>query len=226
MVETYTSKIVAWSARARPPRLCGLRRRAQRLHARQRRGRLHHPERRHRRRVAGRGDGPALDPEGLAGRARRDGRHRGRRHPAPGAQRPHLRTGRPPLLHRPGGLPARRPEARPRLRAGARRHGRAPRGDAERLPQRHRRRAGRERRVGRVVRARVSIASARASRPSRSPGCPRATSPTGSRSPRTATCGSPRSWAAAWTSCGRTARSSTSSRRAASRSTACSTRAT
>ena len=56
--------------------------------------------------------------------------------------------------------------------------------------------------------------------------CPRATSPTASRSTPTATCGSPRSCPAASTSCARTARSRTSWRPAACHSTACSTRAT
>ncbi len=85
----------------------------------------------------------------------------GGRHPAPGPQRPHVRAGRPALLHRPRRLPAQRPQARPRLRAEPRRHRRVPRGAARRVPQRHRGGARRQHRVGRVVRPRRLSQAAR-----------------------------------------------------------------
>ena len=198
---------------------------AQRLHARHRRGALHHPERRDRRRVAGRGHGPPVHPEGLAGRAGRGGRRRGRRHPAAGAQRPDLRTGRAPLLHRPRGLPARTIASRAASsrwsrtgRASSSRRSRAPTRTAS-PPSPTGRSSGWSRTSG------ASIASARAmavraDRPAARGPHPRR--PEGRR--RTATCGSPRSWAAAVDILdARRHDPSTSSRPAASRSTASST---
>ena len=69
MVETYTGKIVAWSAERglHDYALCGG---GQRLHRRLGRGGLHHPERRHGRGLEGGCDGRALHPEGLARRKR------------------------------------------------------------------------------------------------------------------------------------------------------------
>ncbi len=151
-VETYRSHIgyVAPDGDVRPVRVH--RRRPQRHGARRRRLPLRHAERRRGRPLARGRDAAALDPAHHAGRRHRDGRHRDRRHPVPGAQRPRLRPRRPAVLHRPGPLRRGR-AARPRLHLRPRplRRGRAPGRAAVGLPERHRGRGLRRRRLGRVV---------------------------------------------------------------------------
>ena len=96
----------------------------------------------------------AVDPAHRArGRAGGDHRDRARRQALQRPQRPRLRAGRPALLHRPGHVPAGRPAsrrtcscwrptARGRLLAEL---------DAADVPQRHRHRGRRQRRLGGVV---------------------------------------------------------------------------
>ena len=105
-VETYTSKVLAWSEElgihdyvdcGGGPNACLVGRPAS----------CTSPERRDGLAWRARSS-PLADPEGLAGRAHRGGRRRGRRHPAASPERPDLRAGRTPVLHGSRRLPAER----------------------------------------------------------------------------------------------------------------------
>ena len=136
-------------------------------------------------------------PDGRGG----DRRHARGRHRAPGAQRPELRAGRPALLHRPRRLPA-RTTAGPA--ASSRSTPMAPASASRSCPPRTPTASWRSRTAASCGWSRTtgaSTASGPAGPASRSTSCPTATSPTGSRSTPTATSGSPRSCPAASTSC-------------------------
>ena len=178
-------------------RLC--RRRAERLHARHRRRRLLDPDAECRRLGRARAS-PAVDPEDAARRQGRDPGHRGRRQEIRRSERPHLRPRRPALLHRFRRLePGRQAASRPHRRHREGRHRQDPRGTRLRLSERHRRRAGRLDRLGRILHAPRRAPHARRQEDASSTRCPTATSRTASRSTSTAISGSPRSPRAAST---------------------------
>ncbi len=129
------------------------RRRAEQLRRRQQRRAVRVPERRHRGAVARRRDVRAIDPtHRTGGRAGGGHRHRDRRDRPQWAQRPRLRSRRPPLPHRPGHLPTIGPRAVADLRARRIRQRRpARRARPTDVSQRHRHRSRRQRGVGGVV---------------------------------------------------------------------------
>ena len=107
------------------------------------------------RRMGRAGAPPALDPEDAARRQGRDPRHRGGRREVRRPERPDLRPRRPALLHRFRRLGPGRPSRIPAASSSSRRTARRSiaRGARPRLSERHRRRARRLDRLGRILHA-------------------------------------------------------------------------